>query len=307
MKANNTGPTVQRTPFSRPPFGGPHRPALFGMVHVRALPGTPYHELPVTDIVNTAVREAEAYQAAGFTGILLENMHDRPYCKGKVGPEIVAVMTAVCVAVRRQVGPGYPMGLQILAGANHEALAVALAAGLDFIRAEGFVFGHVADEGWIEAGAAQLLRYRRQIGAEHVGIWTDIQKKHSSHAVTADLSLAEWAHGAEFFGADAVIVTGAHTGDPANPDELAEVKRACALPVVIGSGIDAGNAARFTAADAWIVGSSIKQDGDWARPLDPKRMQQLVAAHRALLAPNSTPRSLPDAPASPAKRRQPRR
>ena len=37
--------------------------------------------------------------------------------------------------------------IQVLAGANKGALAVALAAELDFIRAEGFVFGHVADEG----------------------------------------------------------------------------------------------------------------------------------------------------------------
>ena len=32
------------------------------------------------------------------------------------------------------------------------------AAELQFIRAEGFVFGHVADEGWVEACAGPLLR-----------------------------------------------------------------------------------------------------------------------------------------------------
>lgn len=50
--------------------------------------------------------------------------------------------------------------------------------GLDFIRAEGFVFAHVADEGLLNAGAGDLLRYRKQIGAEHVQIFTDIKKKH---------------------------------------------------------------------------------------------------------------------------------
>lgn len=50
--------------------------------------------------------------------------------------------------------------------------------GLDFIRAEGFVFSHVADEGLLNACAGDLLRYRKQIGAEHVEIFTDIKKKH---------------------------------------------------------------------------------------------------------------------------------
>lgn len=50
--------------------------------------------------------------------------------------------------------------------------------GLDFIRAEGFVFSHVADEGLLNACAGDLLRYRKLIGADHVRIFTDIKKKH---------------------------------------------------------------------------------------------------------------------------------
>ncbi len=63
-------------------------------------------------------------------------------------------------------------------GANKEGLAVAKAAGGNFIRAEGFVFSHVADEGWMDACAGDLLRYRKTIGAEDVLIFTDIKKKH---------------------------------------------------------------------------------------------------------------------------------
>jgi predicted TIM-barrel enzyme len=63
----------------------------------------------------------------------------------RVGPEIVSGMAAVVNAVRAAVD--VPLGVQILAGANREALAVALAAGAAFIRAENFVFAHVADEG----------------------------------------------------------------------------------------------------------------------------------------------------------------
>lgn len=42
----------------------------------------------------------------------------------------------------------------------------------------------MADEGFLNACAGDLLRYRKQIGAEHVQIFTDIKKKHrlDSHA-----------------------------------------------------------------------------------------------------------------------------
>jgi hypothetical protein len=62
--------------------------------------------------------------------------------------------------------------------------------------------------GWMDACAGPLLRYRRQIGGEHVAIFCDIKKKHSAHAVTQDVDIAETARAAQFFRADGVIVTG---------------------------------------------------------------------------------------------------
>lgn len=70
------------------------------------------------------------------------------------------------------------MNLQILAGANHEAIGTALAANLQFIRCEGFVFSHIADEGFMDGCAGELLRYRKLIDAQHIQIFTDIKKKH---------------------------------------------------------------------------------------------------------------------------------
>lgn len=254
-------------------------PALLGMVHVRALPGTPFYAGDLENVVKIAIEEAVAYKKAGFTGILLENMFDRPYLKCSVGPEITAVMTRVALEVRQALGKDYPIGIQILAGANLEALSVALAANLDFIRAEGCVFGHVADEGWIEACAGSLLRERARLGAKNISIWTDIQKKHSAHAVTADLSLEDWVHGAEFFGIDGVIITGSATGVAANASEIERAKKTSSLPVVVGSGITAANCADYAEADAWIVGSSVKINGYWENPLDQSRLKALVEAH----------------------------
>ena len=65
-----------------------------------------------------------------------------------------------------------------LLGANQEAIAVAHSSGAQFIRAEGYVFSQVSDEGWMDSCAGELLRYRRMIGADNVLIFTDIKKKH---------------------------------------------------------------------------------------------------------------------------------
>ncbi|XP_010583374.1 PREDICTED: uncharacterized protein F13E9.13, mitochondrial-like isoform X2 [Haliaeetus leucocephalus] len=213
--------------------------------------GTPRSSLPLTQIIDQACQEAEAYKDAGVDGLIVENMHDLPYtvCPG---PEVTAAMTVISAAVR-QTCPHLALGVQILCAANQQAVAVALAAGLDFIRAEGFVFSHVADEGIINACAGNLLRYRKQVGAENIQIFADIKKKHSAHALTADVSVAETASAAELFLADGVVLTGTATGLPADPQELKEVKHAVKIPVLIGSGVTLENVRNYLDANALII------------------------------------------------------
>jgi hypothetical protein len=250
--------------------------ALIGVVHLQALPGTPTSKLDVAAIKSIAVDEARVYKDAGFHGILIENTHDRPYLKTQVGPEIVAAMSVIGAEVRHSVE--LPLGIQVLAGANQSALAVALACDASFVRVEGFVFAHVADEGLIEASAGALLRYRRTIEADHIRVFADVKKKHSAHAITADIDIAETAKAAEFFTVDGVIVSGMATGHPANPNEVTAVADAVSIPTLVGSGITAENISMFSKADAFIVGSSIKKGGLWSNPIDPERARALVRA-----------------------------
>ena len=262
------------------PFPGPK--CVIGMVHVRALPGTPYQTQFLPDIVRTAADEARVLADAGCDALLIENMHDRPYLLRAVGPEITAAMTAVGVAVRQ--AADLPLGVQVLAGANREALAVAQACGARFIRAEGFAFAHVADEGLMDtADAGGLLRYRKQIGAEAVALWADVKKKHASHAITADVNLAETAKATEFFGADGIIITGVATGCPADVADVRAAKEAVRVPVAIGSGLTPENLERYWPwTDAFIVGSSIKRDGVWSNPIEPARLRAFLDAARRL-------------------------
>ena len=250
--------------------------ALVGVVHTGGLPGTPAGDRKIDEIVETAAAEARVYASAGFHSVMIENTHDRPYLKGEVGPEIVAALAVIGHEVRS--AAKLPLGVQVLAGANQCALAVALACSASFVRVEGFVFAHVADEGIIESSAGSLLRYRRAIGADRIRVFADVKKKHSAHALTADVSLVETAKAAEFFLVDGVIVSGIATGHPADAAEVRSVARAVSVPTLVGSGVTPTNVDDYIDADALIVGSSVKRGGVWSGPIDESRASELARA-----------------------------
>jgi len=248
---------------------------VIGMIHVDALPGTPKYKGDVENIIGRAVKDAMVYRSSGIDAIAIENMHDIPYLKRNVGPEIISLMSIIGREVKKV--SQLPCGIQILAGANKEALAAAHSAGMNFIRCEGFVFAHVADEGIMESDAGELLRYRKQIGAENILIFTDIKKKHSSHSITSDVDIVETAKAAEFFLSDGVILTGTSTGKETDIDELKKVRGAVNIPVLIGSGLTADNIEKyFPVADAFIIGSYFKQDGNWRNEVDADRVKALM-------------------------------
>jgi len=258
----------------------PPRCALVGVVHLLPLPGSPGWQGSLAELEDRALQDARALKEGGADAMIVENMGDVPYLNGRVDPETVAAMAVLARAAVREAG--LPAGVQVLAGANREALGVAIAARMTFLRVEGFAYGHVADEGWIQASAGTLLRTRAALRAD-VKVWTDVKKKHSSHAATADLDIGEIARGTVFCGADAVIVTGLATGRPASIEHVRQVRDAVPqTPVVVGSGVEPSQAkALSTLCDAVIVGTWIKEGADWKRPIERERVAQLKQALEA--------------------------
>lgn len=244
------------------------------MLHVQALPGTPANHLSMQEIIDFTLRELEVFVEQGIDTFIIENMHDIPYLNRQVGPEITATMAIIAYEIKRRFA--VQLGIQILAGANKEALAAAFCSGADFIRAEGYVFSHVADEGIMNSCAGELLRYRKALGAEKIKLLVDIKKKHSSHAITADVDIVETAKAAKFFLADGVIITGSSTGVSADLDELKSVSELADIPVLIGSGVTAKNLKSYLEyADAVIIGSYFKRDGYWANELSLERIKSI--------------------------------
>jgi membrane complex biogenesis BtpA family protein len=252
---------------------------VIGVVHLPPLPGSPHYTgTPLADIETFAVEEARAYSEGGCHGLIVENHWDIPFPKpGEHGYETAAAMAVVTRAVRERVGGG--LGVSVLSNAAECSIAAAWTAGAGFVRVNQWANAYVANEGIIEGQAAHATRYRHRIGAGPIKVFADVHVKHGAHAIVADRTLAEQTEDAEFFDADVLIATGSRTGDAASRDEVDGIAEHTRLPVVIGSGITAGNIGELLpACDGVIVASSVKDNGRWWGRVDSVKVRELTAA-----------------------------
>lgn len=251
------------------------RHAIFGMVHLRPLPGAPLFGGSLDAVIDGAMVDARALVAGGCDGLLFENFGDKPFQK-QVGPETVAAMTRVIAEVARTIS--IPYGVNVLRNDAHAALAVAAATGAAFIRINVHIGAMLTDQGLIEGEAASTLRRRAALGSE-VLIFADHLVKHAVPAAPVDeIQMARELR--ERGLADAIIISGRETGAPADVQRLTGVRREVDAPIVIGSGLAADNAATYAEADGAIVGTSIKRDGRVEMPVDPMRVEKVVRAFK---------------------------
>lgn len=252
--------------------------AVFGMVHIKPLPGAPMFAGSMDAVVDAALRDAHALAAGGCDGLGAENFGDRPFFKTNVPPETIAAMTRVIAAIAAEVK--LPVGVNVLRNDARAALAVAAAAGGAFIRINVHTGAMLTDQGIIEGEAAETLRSRARF-APDVAIFADHLVKHATPIVATDI--VQSAKDLRQRGyADAIIITGMETGAAADPHRLQLLREALDdAPILIGSGIDPRNAAAFASADGAIVGTSMKRGGRVDAPVDQKRVERVVRAFKA--------------------------
>ncbi|MGA7882575.1 MAG: BtpA/SgcQ family protein [Terrimicrobiaceae bacterium] len=250
---------------------------LAAMIGVLPLPGSPRYAGSSKAVIGKALVDLEQYLKAGVEVIVLENSHDIPYIKPPLDPLGIVLMKRIAKEVRRRFDG--PVGIQLLEAANEAALEIACEADLDFIRVEGYVFAHIGGAGLIEGCAGRLLRKRAELGCNDIKVFADVNKKHCSHALTADLDLIDIVRQAEFFFVDGVIVTGPRTGESPKLKELRPLKESSNVPVIIGSGMTSQNIPKYMPwADGFIVGSALREEGRFLGPLDPQRLRAFVMA-----------------------------
>lgn len=226
---------------------------IIGMLHLRALPGAPLGGSRLEDVLAQAVADAQALEAGGVDAILVQNRGDRAFAKTEAPPDVVAAMSIATHAVVQAVG--VPVGVHVLRNDTIASLAIAAAAGAQFVRAAVLTgVAHTA-QGLIEGDPHAVLRYRQQIGAGHIPLFADVASMHNP--VPADAA-PELAGEAVFFGDAAAIVVALPATD-AMITVIDAMRARVDRPILVGGYASRDNIAQLLEhADGAIVGGAFE-------------------------------------------------
>jgi len=247
---------------------------VIAMVHFGAMPGAPLYDAKagIEGIIAGARKDLAALQAAGVDAVMFGNENDRPY-EFKVDAASTATMAYAIGALRSEIK--VPFGVNVLWDPM-STMALAAATGASFVR-EIMTGTYASDMGpWTpDAGAA--LRYRDRLGRNDVAVLFNVC---AEFAYSLDQrSLPDRARSAVFSSIpDAILVSGAITGEAAAMSDLESVKKVMPdVPVLANTGVKhstVGDVLRV--ADGVIVGSSLKVDGNTWNAVDPDRAAEFM-------------------------------
>lgn len=257
---------------------GATRPVI-AMVHLPALPGTPLFDAGagIAGIVASARADLAALTAAGVDAVMFGNENDRPY-QLKVDTASVATMAHVIGRVAGDLD--IPFGVNVLWD-GEATVSLAAATGAAFAR-EIFTGLYASDMGLWAPDAGAALRRRRALQREDLALFFNVAAEFA--ASLDSRPLADRARSAAFSSLpDAVLVSGAITGEAARMEDLEAVKRALPdLPVLANTGVRHETVADVLAvADGVIVGSALKHGGDTWAAVDPSRAADFMDRARA--------------------------
>ncbi|SDY20202.1 BtpA/SgcQ family protein [Halobellus clavatus] len=253
---------------------------IIGMVHLPPLPGAPGFEGDREDLRRRLRRDATALESGGVDGIMLENFGDAPFYPDRVPRHVVADVTALAETLRDQIS--IPFGVNVLRNDGQSALGIAAATGGAFVRVNVHTGARLTDQGIIEGTAHETLRLRERLDAD-VAILADIDVKHSAPLTERSYSevVSELV---DRGGADAIVVSGAGTGESVETSVLERVvesrdAQALDVPVLLGSGVTSETAPELLSlADGAIVGTALKRGSQTTNPVDEAAVERLVEA-----------------------------
>ncbi|WP_353952589.1 BtpA/SgcQ family protein [Knoellia sp. S7-12] len=249
---------------------------IIGMCHLPALPGDPHYSSRqgMRDIVDYARREVLALQEGGIDAILISNEFSLPYLT-KTEPITAAAMARIIGEVMTDIT--VPFGVNVLWD-GRASIDLAVATGASFVR-EIFTGVYASDFGIWDTNIGEVARHRSRVGAEDVRMLFNIVPEAATYLASRDLAAIAKS---TVFNArpDGLCVSGLTAGATTDTDSLRTVKEAVpGTPVVVNTGVkDTTIADLLSVADAAIVGTFLKRDGLFANPVDPKRVEKLMAA-----------------------------
>jgi uncharacterized protein len=253
---------------------------IIAMVHFGALPGSPLYDAKAgLDGILAGVRkDLKALQDAGVDAVMFGNENDRPY-EFNVDTASTAAMAYCIGALRPDIK--IPFGVNVLWDPM-STMALAAATGASFVR-EIFTGTYASDMGLWNPNAGAALRYRDRLHRSDLAVLFNVS---AEFAYSLDQrSLADRARSAVFSSIpDAILVSGAITGEAAAMTDLESVKKALPdTPVLANTGVKHATVADvLKVTDGVIVGSSLKVDGNTWNAVDPERAKEFMKIVKGL-------------------------
>jgi uncharacterized protein len=256
-------------------FFGAKKKAIIGMAHIGALPGTPLFDAEggMTRLIDGVRRDIESLQAGGVDAIMFGNENDRPYTLAAPA-EGIAAMTAIVQAAKPALT--VPFGVNYLWDPK-ASVAIGAATGAAFVR-EIFTGVFASDMGLWNPDGAGAARLRRNLGRRDMKLLFNINAEFAQSLDARPIEMR--ARSAVFSSlADAILVSGPLTGQPADHSDLQKVRAAVDVPVFANTGVNLDNVrAVLSIADGAIVGTHFKVDGDTWNPVDRNRVMRFMDA-----------------------------
>jgi uncharacterized protein len=248
---------------------------IIAMAHLAPLPGSPQYDKGrgMDGILEGVLADIDALQAGGVDAIMFGNEGDRPYVT-QATPESLAAMAVIVAEAKRHVR--VPFGVDYLWDPV-ATIALANATGARFVR-EVFTGVYDADMGIWEPDAAAALRLRANLGHDCLAFFNINAEFASPIGSRSNAAKAKSAVFASL--ADAICVSGPMTGQSVELSVIDEVKQAVPnTPVIANTGVRLENVADILGlADAAIVGTALKVDGNTWNPVDPDRVSRFMDA-----------------------------
>ena len=248
---------------------------VYGVVHLKSLPGSSGNYLTLDEIIEFAQEDVNSLLFGGVDGLIIENFGDIPFSKDDVSKRTIASFTKVVENI--EYDRDVKVGINVLRNDGIAALSIAEATNADFVRIN--VLNNVmmyTDQGIIEGKAHEIAEFKNTLNKE-IDIYADVFVK---HAVPPEGSKIE-NHTEELIeraGADVVIVTGDGTGHQIDIEDLSKVRDIVPQGrLAIGSGVNEENIEDYVGlADILIVGTSFKVDHDVSKRVDQRSVEQLI-------------------------------
>ncbi len=255
-------------------FFGAKKKAVIAMAHIGALPGSPQYDRDggLDKLIADVLADIEKLQAGGVDAIMFGNENDRPYVK-KAPVEGIAAMTAVVQALKPEIK--VPFGVNYLWDPE-ASVAIGSVTSASFVR-EIFTGVFASDMGVWAPDCATPARLRANLGATDMKLLFNINAEFAHPLDQRPIALR--AKSAVFSSmADAILVSGPITGQPADQSDLKTVCEAIEeVPVFANTGVNIDNVTDvMSVADGCVIGTHFKVDGDTWNPVDQDRVSRFM-------------------------------